>query len=64
MTTSAQITKETADTVARFNDAFQRRDKAALAAVVHEDCLMVSAQPAPDGTALWARTRAWRSGRS
>jgi ketosteroid isomerase-like protein len=51
MTTSAQITKETAETIARFNDAFQRRDRAALAAVVHEDCLMVSAQPAPDGTA-------------
>lgn len=31
--------------------AFQRRDKDALAAQVHEDCLMVSAQPAPDGTA-------------
>jgi ketosteroid isomerase-like protein len=51
MTTTAQVTEDTADTIARFNDAFRRRDKAALATVVHEDCLMVSAQPAPDGTA-------------
>lgn len=55
MTTSAQITDDTAATIARFNDAFQRRDPAALAAVVHEDCLMVSAQPAPDGTAYRGR---------
>ena len=41
----------TAETVGRFNDAFRRRDKEAMAALVHEDCLMVSAQPAPDGTA-------------
>lgn len=51
MTSPARITIDTADTIARFNDAFQRRDEAALAAVVHDDCLMVSAQPAPDGTA-------------
>lgn len=50
MTTAAEIAKSTADTIARFNDAFQRRDKAALQAVVHDDCLMVSTQPAPDGT--------------
>ena len=41
----------TAETVGRFNDAFRRRDKEAMAALVHDDCLMVSAQPAPDGTA-------------
>ena len=52
MTTSeTSATNETAETIARFNDAFQRRDKKALAALVHEDCVMVSAQPAPDGTA-------------
>jgi len=44
-------TKETAETVGLFNDAFRRGDTAALAALVHDDCLMVSAQPAPDGTA-------------
>jgi ketosteroid isomerase-like protein len=45
------MTSNTAETVGRFNDAFRRRDKEAMAALVHEDCLMVSAQPAPDGTA-------------
>ena len=45
------MTTNTAETVGRFNDAFRRRDKEAMAALVHEDCLMVSAQPAPDGTA-------------
>lgn len=49
MTTSTTTT--TAETVARFNEAFKRRDKTAMAALVHDDCLMVSAQPAPDGTA-------------
>lgn len=49
MTTSLQTTRATADVVARFNDAFRRRDTAALADLVHDDCLMVSAQPAPDG---------------
>ena len=39
--------KDTAETIGLFNDAFQRRDKDALAALVHEDCVMVSAQPAP-----------------
>lgn len=41
----------TTDTIDRFNAAFQRRDADALADLVHDDCLMVSAQPAPDGTA-------------
>jgi len=44
-------TERTAETIRRFNDAFRRRDTDALAALVHDDCLMVSAQPAPDGTA-------------
>ncbi len=42
--------KDTAETIGLFNEAFQRRDRAALDALVHEDCLMVSVQPAPDGT--------------
>ena len=41
----------TAQTIGLFNEAFQGRDKGALEALVHEDCVMVSAQPAPDGTA-------------
>ena len=54
MTTTDQVaptSPTTADVIARFNEAFRGRDVAALAAVVHDDCLMVSAQPAPDGTA-------------
>jgi ketosteroid isomerase-like protein len=39
------------ETVGLFNDAFRRRDPEAMAALVHDDCVMVSAQPAPDGTA-------------
>lgn len=52
MTTfDTQTARDTAETIDLFNDAFQRRDKDAIAALVHEDCVMVSAQPAPDGTA-------------
>jgi ketosteroid isomerase-like protein len=51
MTTATPNTRSTAETIAAFNDAFSRRDKAALADLVHDDCLMVSAQPTPDGTA-------------
>jgi ketosteroid isomerase-like protein len=40
-----------AETVGLFNDAFRSRDTEAMAALVHDDCVMVSAQPAPDGTA-------------
>jgi ketosteroid isomerase-like protein len=43
--------RDTAETIDLFNDAFRRRDTEALATLVHEDCVMVSAQPAPDGTA-------------
>jgi ketosteroid isomerase-like protein len=48
--TAPAATRSTAETIAAFNDAFKRRDKDALADLVHPDCLMVSAQPAPDGT--------------
>ena len=44
-------TRTTAETIAAFNEAFRRRDKEAVAELVHDDCLMVSAQPAPNGTA-------------
>ena len=43
-------TRTTAETIAAFNDAFRRRDEDALSDLVHEDCVMVSTQPAPDGT--------------
>jgi ketosteroid isomerase-like protein len=48
---NAPSTTETAETIRLFNDAFKRRDTEALAALVHDECLMVSVQPAPDGTA-------------
>jgi hypothetical protein len=47
---AAEATRTTAETIAQFDAAFQRNDTAALADVVHDDCVMVSAQPAPDGT--------------
>jgi ketosteroid isomerase-like protein len=64
MKTATPNLRSTAETIAAFNDAFSRRDQAALADLVHDDCLMVSAQPAPDGTdyvgkdasmAFWAK---------
>jgi ketosteroid isomerase-like protein len=45
----------TAETIDLFNDAFRRGDTDALADLVHGDCVMVSAQPAPDGTAYVGR---------
>jgi ketosteroid isomerase-like protein len=42
--------RTTAETIDLFNDAFRRRDTEAMAALVHDDCLMVSAQPGPEGT--------------
>jgi ketosteroid isomerase-like protein len=49
-TTDTPTARTTADTIALFNEAFRNRDKEALADLVHDDCLMVSAQPGPDGT--------------
>lgn len=49
--TPAAQERDTAETIALFNAAFRNRDKAAMAALVSDDCQMVSAQPAPDGTA-------------
>lgn len=43
--------RSAAQTIDLFNQAFRRRDKDALGELVHDDCVMVSAQPAPDGTA-------------
>ncbi|MFG1625208.1 nuclear transport factor 2 family protein [Kribbella sp. NPDC049227] len=43
---------DTAETIDRFNAAFRQRDKDALATLVHDDCVMVAAQPAPDGASF------------
>ncbi|KQY57436.1 nuclear transport factor 2 family protein [Nocardioides sp. Root140] len=48
---TAPDTRDTAETVALFNEAFRTGNTRAMADLVHDDCLMVSAQPAPDGTA-------------
>lgn len=48
--TATRATRTTAETIALFDAAFQAGDTTALADVVHDDCVMVSAQPAPDGT--------------
>ena len=67
MTTTAQTAptfQTTADVIARFNEAFRSRDVAALAAAVHDDCLMVSARRHPTARRMSARTRASRSGPS
>jgi ketosteroid isomerase-like protein len=39
----------TAEVAARFIEAFQRRDAAAIADLVAEECVMETMQPAPDG---------------
>jgi ketosteroid isomerase-like protein len=51
-TSDSPAARDTAETIRLFNEAFRLRDKVALAELVHDDCLMVSAQPAPDGTAF------------
>jgi ketosteroid isomerase-like protein len=41
---------DTAEVIDRFNDAFEQRDPAKLVDLVADDCVMESAQPAPNGT--------------
>ncbi|OLF14361.1 hypothetical protein BLA60_04335 [Actinophytocola xinjiangensis] len=43
-------TRSTADTIARFNRAFQERDATLLMDLIAPDCVMESVQPAPNGT--------------
>jgi ketosteroid isomerase-like protein len=40
---------DTAEVIKRFNDAFVQRDPGKLADLVADDCVMESAQPAPNG---------------
>jgi ketosteroid isomerase-like protein len=40
---------DTAEVIEQFNDAFVQRDPTKLVDLVAEDCVMESAQPAPDG---------------
>jgi ketosteroid isomerase-like protein len=41
--------RDTAEVIERFNDAFLERDAAKLVDLVADDCVMESAQPAPNG---------------
>jgi ketosteroid isomerase-like protein len=41
--------RDTAEVIKRFNDAFLERDAAKLVDLVADDCIMESAQPAPNG---------------
>ncbi|WP_433247504.1 nuclear transport factor 2 family protein [Streptosporangium sp. CA-135522] len=42
--------KTTSEVIAQFNDAFTKHDPELLVGLVADDCVMVSVQPAPDGT--------------
>jgi ketosteroid isomerase-like protein len=42
--------RDTAEVIERFNDAFVQRDPNELVDLVADDCVMESAQPAPNGT--------------
>jgi ketosteroid isomerase-like protein len=42
--------RETAEVIQRFNDAFQLHDPALLPALVAQDCVIENTQPAPNGS--------------
>jgi ketosteroid isomerase-like protein len=44
-----QITRQTLDTIQRFNDAFNRHDVDAVMALMTDDCVFDSTRPPPDG---------------
>lgn len=48
-TDESQQTKETLETIDRFNDAFNRHDVDAIMAAMSEDCVFENTSPAPDG---------------
>jgi ketosteroid isomerase-like protein len=54
----------TAEIVARFIEAFQRKDATAIADLVAQDCVMETMQPAPDGERVEgydANVRFWQA---
>jgi ketosteroid isomerase-like protein len=65
MTTSdRETTSATTEVVSRFIDAFQKRDGAAIADLVADDCVMETMQPAPNGERVEgydANVRFWRA---
>ncbi|MGW1996413.1 nuclear transport factor 2 family protein [Embleya sp. NPDC001921] len=62
-TTTSPGKRTTIEVIDLFNDAFTRHDPALLSDLVADDCVMVSVQPAPDGTryeGMEACLRFWR----
>ena len=43
------MSADTAELIKRFNDAFVQRDPGQLVDIIADDCVMESAQPAPNG---------------
>lgn len=43
------VTRETLDTIQRFNEAFDRHDVDAVMAAMTEDCVFENTSPPPDG---------------
>lgn len=43
-------TASTAEVIHGYNEAFRRRDAAAIAELLADDCVLEDVQPAPDGT--------------
>jgi ketosteroid isomerase-like protein len=65
MTTSdRETTSATTEVVSRFIDAFQKKDGAAIADLVADECVMETMQPAPNGERVEgydANVRFWRA---
>ena len=56
--------RDTTEVIKLFNDAFLERDAAKLDDLVADDCVMESAQPAPNWRSLRAVTPTSASGRN
>ena len=59
-----ETTRATTDVVNRFIDAFQKKDAAAIADLVADDCVMEAMQPAPNGERVEgydANVRFWQA---
>jgi ketosteroid isomerase-like protein len=61
---TSAVGQDTAEIIRRFNDAFARHDRDALAELIASDCIIENSTPAPDGSrhvgkpaclALWGR---------
>jgi glycogen debranching enzyme len=58
-----QVTAEaTGSVIDRFNEAFNRHDAEAVAALLTDDTVFEDTSPAPDGKRIRGRLRWWNSG--